>query len=70
MIKKKDNKTKKDSLVLKKSFKEKVLWNKEEIDFGQFHPALSWSKDGNRFAYSKYHFDKNQSMVYDIKFYD
>ncbi len=69
-IKKKDNKTKKDSLVLKKSFKEKVLWNKEEIDFGQFHPALSWSKDGNRFAYSKYHFDKNQSMVYDIKFYD
>ena len=69
-IKKKDKKTKKDSLQLSKKFKEKVLWDKTEIDFGRFHEGLSWSADGTKLAYSKYHFDKNQSMVYDIKYYD
>ena len=65
-IKKKDKKTKKDSLQLSKKLKEKVLWDKTEIDFGRFHEGLSWSADGTKLAYSKYHFDKNQSMVYDI----
>ena len=46
------------------------MWDKTEIDFGRFHEGLSWSEDGTKLAYSKYHFDKNQSMVYDIKYYD
>ena len=69
-ITEKEKKTKNDSLQLSKKFKEKVLWDKTEVDYGQFHEGLSWSQDGTKLAYSKYHFDKNQSMVYDIKYYD
>ncbi len=69
-IQKKEIKSKKDSIALRKKFKEKVLWDKNEIDFGQFHAALNWSSNGKKLAYSKYHHDKDQSMVYDIKYYD
>ena len=69
-IEKKTKKTKKDSLSLKKSYSPKVIWKKEEIDFGDFHPSLSWSSNGSRLAYSKYHHGENQSLIYDIKVYD
>ena len=70
-IKTKKKKTKKDSLRLNKRYKEKVLWKKNEADFGRFHESMSWSPDGNKIAYSKYHYAKeNQSLVYDIKTYD
>ena len=46
------------------------MWKKDEVDFGQFHKNMDWSKDGKKIAYSKYHYGKNQSMVYDIKIYD
>ena len=70
-INKKKKKTKKDSLRLKKNYKGTVLWKKNEADFGRFHESMSWSPDGNKIAYSKYHYAKeNQSLVYDIKTYD
>ncbi len=69
-LKEKEKKTKKDSLALEKPYKEKVVWKKDEVDFGQFHKNMDWSKDGKKIAYSKYHYGKNQSMVYDIKIYD
>ncbi|MBT3675545.1 MAG: BamA/TamA family outer membrane protein [Candidatus Marinimicrobia bacterium] len=69
-LKKKEKKTKKDSLALEKPYKGKMLWKKEEVDFGQFHQSLSWSPKGENLAYSKYHFGKNQSLVYDIKVYN
>ena len=69
-LKEKKKKTKKDSLAIKKKYKEKILWDKNEVDYGQFHPSLSWSFSGNKLAYAKYHFGENQSQVYDIKIYD
>ena len=57
-ITEKEKKTKNDSLQLSKKFKEKVLWDKTEVDYGQFHEGLSWSQDGTKLAYSKYHFDR------------
>ena len=69
-LKEKKKKTKKDSLAIKKKYKTKVLWDKNEVDYGQFHPSLSWSFSGNKLAYAKYHFGENQSQVYDIKIYD
>ena len=69
-LKKKNKKTKKDSLALKKKYKEKIIWDKNEVDFGQFHGRMSWSFDGSKLAYAKYHFGKNQSLVYDVKIYD
>ena len=69
-LKEKENKTKKDSLALDKPYKEKVLWKKDEVDFGQFHKNMAWSEDGKKLVYSKYHYGKNQSLVYDIKIYN
>ncbi len=69
-LKKKKKKTKQDSLNLEKPYKPKVLWKKDEVDFGQFHPSLNWSLDGKKLAYSKYHFGRHQSQVFDIKVYD
>ena len=69
-LKEKKKKTKKDSLAIKKKYKENVLWIKNEVDYGQFHQRMSWSFDGNKLAYAKYHFGQNQSQVYDIKIYD
>jgi len=69
-LKEKEKKTKKDSLAIKKKYKEKILWDKNEVDYGQFHGRMSWSFNGNKLAYAKYHFGENQSLVYDIKIYD
>lgn len=69
-LKEKKKKTKKDSLALNKKYKEKILWEKDAVDYGQFHQSMSWSFDGNKLAYAKYHFGENQSQVYDIKIYD
>ena len=51
--------------------KAKVLWDKKEIDFGRFHyisEYMDWSPDGKKLAYTKYHYGKNQSMIYDEVF--
>ena len=69
-LKKKKKKTKKDSLAINKRYKEKILWDKNEVDYGQFHGRMSWSFNGKKLAYSKYHYGKNQSLVYDVKIYD
>ena len=57
----------------KKLNKTKVLWDKKEIDYGYFHynsEHMDWSSGGEKLVYTKYHFDNNQSMVYDIKIWD
>ena len=69
-LKEKNKKTQKDSLALKKKYKEKIIWDKNEVDYGQFHGRMSWSPDGSKLAYAKYHFGGNQSLVNDIKIYD
>ena len=70
-LKKKKKKSKKDSLKINQPYKEKVIWKKSEIDYGRFHEGLSWSPDGSKIAYAKYHYsNNNQSLVYDIKIYD
>ncbi|MBH31184.1 MAG: hypothetical protein CMG71_04235 [Candidatus Marinimicrobia bacterium] len=50
--------------------KPKVIWTKEEIDFGRFHQILSWSPDGKKIAYGKYHFGKNQASIWDVRVFD
>ncbi len=45
-------------------------FNKNEIDDGNFHSAMSWSSDGQRLLYSKYRFGAHGSMLYDIRMYD
>ena len=69
-LKEKNKKTQKDSLALKKKYKEKIIWDKNEVDYGQFHGRMSWSPDGSKLAYAKYHFGGNQSLVNDIKICD
>ena len=56
----------------KKIQKEKpiIIWDKEEIDYGNFHPYLKWSPNNDMIAYSKYHYGAYQSLVYDIKVFD
>ena len=54
----------------KKNPKPILVWDKKEVDYGSFQETLSWSPDGRKLAYSKYHFGENQSMVNDIKVYD
>ncbi|MEC9273323.1 MAG: DPP IV N-terminal domain-containing protein [Candidatus Neomarinimicrobiota bacterium] len=56
----------------KKIQKEKpiIIWDKEEIDYGNFHPYLKWSPNNDMIAYSKYHYGAHQSLVYDIKVFD
>ena len=50
--------------------KNPVKFNKNEIDFGNFHSFLSWSNDNRYLAYSKYHYANNNSKVYDLCLYD
>ena len=69
-LKEKKKKTKKDSLAINKKYKTKVLWDKNEVDYGRFHGSMAWSFDGSKLAYTKYHFGENQSQVFDIKIYD
>ena len=56
----------------KKIQKEKpiIIWDKEEIDYGNFHPYVKWSPNNDMIAYSKYHYGAHQSLVYDIKVFD
>ena len=54
----------------KKKPKPIVIWDKDEVDYGNFHKYMSWSPDGRKLVYAKYHFGENQSMVNDIKVYD
>ncbi len=56
--------SKKDTLVKPPKYKIK------EIDNGEFHNSMSWSQDSKLLAFSKYHYDENQSMSFDIKIYD
>lgn len=41
-----------------------------ELDYGGFHPVVSWSPDGGSLACSKYHFGENGSMIWDIRVFD
>ena len=50
--------------------KKRIKFNKNEIDFGNFHSFLSWSNDNRYLAYSKYHYANNNSKVYDLCLYD
>lgn len=50
--------------------KPKPSYDKEEVDFGNFHEALSWSPDGEQLAYAKYHFGDYQSIIWDVKVVD
>ncbi len=50
--------------------KPKPRVKKEEVDFGNFHPAMSWSSDGKKLLYAKYHFGTNGSLIYDIRVFD
>jgi len=47
-----------------------IIWDKEEIDYGNFHPYVKWSPNNDMIAYSKYHYGAHQSLVYDIKVFD
>ena len=40
-----------------KSSKEKsvIVWDKEEVDYGNFHPYLQWSPKNDMIVYAKYH---------------
>ena len=56
------NKQKKDKRI--------IVWDKDEIDYGSFHPYLNWSPKNDMVAYSKYRYGEYQSMVYDIKVFN
>lgn len=62
-------KTKPDTIE-KKLTGPKVIWDKEEVDFGHFHTDMSWSPDGKQLAYAKFHFGENQSMIWDLRIYN
>ena len=51
----------------KKPKKKKVRWKTKEVDYGRFHTTMSWSPDGEKLAYAKYHYGKDQSLVWDIR---
>ena len=46
--------SKKDTSEEKKN--PKPRYNKKEVDHGWIHPVVSWSFDGTKLVYSKYHF--------------
>lgn len=48
----------------------KPEFQKKEIDYGQLHPAMSWSQDGQKLLYAKYRYGSHGSMLYDIRLYD
>jgi len=50
--------------------KQSIKWNLKEIDYGKFHRKMEWSPNSDQFVYSKYHFSKNQSMVWDLRLFD
>ena len=67
-----DRIVKKKGGEIKENKKDKpiIIWDKQEVDYGQFHPYLQWSPNNDMVAYAKYHFGKHQSLVYDIKIFD
>ncbi len=60
--------SKKDTSEEKKN--PKPRYNKKEVDHGWIHPVVSWSFDGTKLVYSKYHFGKHQSFGLDIRVID
>ncbi|RMF10196.1 MAG: hypothetical protein D6762_02080 [Candidatus Neomarinimicrobiota bacterium] len=54
----------------KQSRKKPVKWTSREIDYGRFHSQMSWTPDGSRLAYAKYHYGPHQSLVWDIRIAD
>ncbi|NOZ03623.1 MAG: hypothetical protein GXO92_03320 [FCB group bacterium] len=56
---------KKDSTAGKK--KPKIKWDLKEVDYGSIHSQMSWSPDASELVYAKYHYGKNQSMIWDIR---
>ncbi len=60
------------NLLVSKGTKKKprVKWISDEIDHGRFHTSISWSPDGQKIAYSKYHYGDHQSLEWDICIYD
>jgi len=45
-------------------------FDKEELDFGSFHSAMSWSPDNKSLAYAKYRYGKHGSILWDIRVLD
>ena len=60
----------KDDEELDDKKKEKKKYVKTEVDFGKFHPSVSWSENNRYLAYAKYHYANNSSMVWDLCIYD
>jgi hypothetical protein len=48
----------------------KPSFKKEEIDYGRFHPHLSWSIDNKKIVFSKYRRGQYGSMLWDVKIYN
>jgi hypothetical protein len=48
----------------------KPIWKKDLIDFGQFHPSISWAPNDKHLVYTKYHFGQQQSLVWDLRIYN
>ena len=69
-IKREKEREKKNGDEDEKEEKKKIKFNKNEIDFGYFHQSVSWSKNNEYLAYSKYHYANNNSRVYDLCLYD
>jgi len=59
--------TSETDLTKKKKKSGRVNWDLKEMDYGFFHTGMSWSPDGKKLAYAKYHFGENQSMIWGIK---
>ncbi|MFQ6613586.1 MAG: hypothetical protein ACE5D1_01970, partial [Fidelibacterota bacterium] len=54
----------------KKKKKSPLKWKTEELDYGRIHPTLSWSPDGKKLAYAKFHYGVKQSLVWDLRLAD
>ncbi|NOZ74284.1 MAG: hypothetical protein GXO90_02760 [FCB group bacterium] len=50
--------------------KSPLVWKTEEIDYGRIQGTLSWSPDGKKVAYAKYHYGVRQSLVWDLRVAD
>ena len=47
-----------------------VKWKLSEVDYGKFHRKMTWAPNSKQFFYAKYHYGKNQSMIWDLRLYD
>ncbi len=48
----------------------KPNWEKRTLDYGRFHQSLTFSPDGDRLVYAKYHYGKHGSMIWDLRVAD